>query len=112
MKELFTPGEAAEGLRAFLANARRNSPSRGGTGMYGLTIFSDGVGPERFRRAGEIAVPAERAGFDRLDHRALQPLGTIATGESGDGNRCMRDRVLELAYGVGRTPAYVGRRSP
>lgn len=72
--------------------------------MYGLTIFNGGYGPERFRRATEIAVSAERAGFEAVwngelySRSATVPMAAIATAT---------ERIAigsNIAYGVGRTP--------
>jgi probable F420-dependent oxidoreductase len=71
---------------------------------YGLTIFSDGVGPERFRRAGEVAIAAEAAGFDTVwtselyNRSATIAMASLAmaTERCGIGS--------SIAYGVGRTP--------
>lgn len=72
--------------------------------MYGLTVFSSGAGPERFRRAAAIAVRAEEAGFDAVwtgelyNRSATVPLAVLAGATS---------RVTlgtNIAYGVGRTP--------
>ncbi len=72
--------------------------------MYGLTIFSAGSGPERFRRAAEIAAQAERAGFDSVwtselyNRSGTVPLAVWATATE-------RIRLgTNIAYGVGRTP--------
>jgi alkanesulfonate monooxygenase SsuD/methylene tetrahydromethanopterin reductase-like flavin-dependent oxidoreductase (luciferase family) len=73
-------------------------------GRYGLTIFSDGSGPERFRRAGEIAVAAQEAGFgtvwvSELYNRSatvVMAMLAAATERVGIGS--------SIAYGVGRTP--------
>lgn len=72
--------------------------------MYGLTIFNGGYGPERFRRATEIAVAAESAGFEAVwngelySRSATVPMAAIATAT---------DQIAigsNIAYGVGRTP--------
>ncbi|GAB3688489.1 LLM class flavin-dependent oxidoreductase [Saccharopolyspora tripterygii] len=72
--------------------------------MYGLTIFNGGYGPERFRRATDIAVAAEHAGFEAVwsgelySRSATVPMAAIATAT---------DQIAigsNIAYGVGRTP--------
>jgi probable F420-dependent oxidoreductase len=73
-------------------------------GRYGLTIFSDGVGPERFRRAGDIAVRAEAAGFGTVwvselyNRSATIVMASLAGATERVGVGC------SIAYGVGRTP--------
>ena len=71
---------------------------------YGLTIFSDGVGPERFRRAAETACAAEDAGFETVwtselyNRSATISMASLAIATT----RC---RIgSSIAYGVGRTP--------
>jgi probable F420-dependent oxidoreductase len=71
---------------------------------YGLTIFSSGYGPERFRRAQEMARDAEAAGFatvwsSELYNRSATIMMTSlahATERASIGS--------SIAYGVGRTP--------
>jgi probable F420-dependent oxidoreductase len=72
--------------------------------VYGLTVFSGGYGPERFRRAVEVAKAAEDAGFDSVwtselySRSATVPLALWAQAT---------DRVqlgTNIAYGVGRSP--------
>jgi probable F420-dependent oxidoreductase len=72
--------------------------------MYGLTVFSAGHGPERFRRAADIAVRAEEAGFaavwtgELYNRSATIPLAVLASATE-------RVRLgSNIAYGVGRTP--------
>jgi alkanesulfonate monooxygenase SsuD/methylene tetrahydromethanopterin reductase-like flavin-dependent oxidoreductase (luciferase family) len=73
-------------------------------GRYGLTIFSDGSGPERFRRASEIAVAAQEAGFGTVwvselyNRSATIVMATLAGATDHVGVGC------SIAYGVGRTP--------
>ncbi|HEY3772195.1 MAG TPA: LLM class flavin-dependent oxidoreductase [Solirubrobacteraceae bacterium] len=73
-------------------------------GQYGLTILNGGSGPERFRRAGEIARAAEDAGFgtvwtSELYNRSSTILmGSLATATETVGIGS------SIAYGVGRTP--------
>lgn len=71
---------------------------------YGLTIFSDGVGPERFRRAGELAVAAEAAGFSTVWTSELyNRSATIAMASLAAATEtCLIGS--SIAYGVGRTP--------
>ena len=71
---------------------------------YGLTIFSDGSGPARFRRATELAAEAEAAGFtavwtSELYNRSATIMMAALAGAT--------ERVWigsSIAYGVGRTP--------
>ncbi|GAB3002892.1 LLM class flavin-dependent oxidoreductase [Amycolatopsis acidiphila] len=72
--------------------------------MYGLTVFSSGSGPERFRRMAELAARAEEAGFDAVwtgelyNRSATVPLAVLSQATS-------RVRLgTNIAYGVGRTP--------
>ncbi|WP_329045043.1 LLM class flavin-dependent oxidoreductase [Amycolatopsis sp. NBC_01488] len=72
--------------------------------MYGLTIFSAGAGPERFRRAADLAVRAEEAGFDAVwtgelyNRSATVPMAVLSQTTE-------RVRIgCNIAYGVGRTP--------
>src|SRR5882757_4418693 len=72
--------------------------------MYGLTVFSAGHGPERFRRAADVAVRAEQAGFaavwtgELYNRSATIPLAVLASATE-------RVRLgSNIAYGVGRTP--------
>jgi probable F420-dependent oxidoreductase len=72
--------------------------------LYGLTIFSGGYGPERFRRVSDIAASAEDAGFDAIwtgelySRSATIPMAVMSTATS-------RTRIgCNIAYGVGRTP--------
>lgn len=72
--------------------------------MYGLTVFSSGSGPERFRRMAELAARAEDAGFDAVwtselyNRSATVPLAVLAGATS-------RVRLgTNIAYGAGRTP--------
>lgn len=71
---------------------------------YGLTIFSGGRGAERFRRAAEIAVLAEAAGFGAVwtgelyNRSATIPMTMLAAATS-------RVRIgSNIAYGAGRSP--------
>jgi probable F420-dependent oxidoreductase len=70
----------------------------------GITTFGGGFGPERFRRTQDLAVRAERAGFDSVwlgelyNRSATIPMAAIAMAT---------ERVeigTNIAYGVGRTP--------
>jgi probable F420-dependent oxidoreductase len=72
--------------------------------LYGLNIFSAGSGPDRFRRAADLAARAQRAGFDAVwtselyNRSATVPLAVYAGAT---------DRIRlgsNIAYGVGRTP--------
>lgn len=72
--------------------------------MYGLTIFSGGYGPERFKRQAHVVQQAESAGFDAVwtgelyNRSATIPLANFALAT---------DKVRigsNIAYGVGRTP--------
>ncbi|MGW0891170.1 LLM class flavin-dependent oxidoreductase [Saccharopolyspora sp. NPDC002578] len=72
--------------------------------MYGVNIFSAGYGPERFRRAADLAVQAEDAGFDAVwtgelyNRSATVPMATLAAATE-------RVRIgSNIAYGVGRSP--------
>ncbi|HWD05739.1 MAG TPA: LLM class flavin-dependent oxidoreductase [Amycolatopsis sp.] len=72
--------------------------------MYGLTVFSAGSGPERYRRLAGLAARAEKAGFsavwaNELYNRSVTvPLAVLANATS-------RVRLgSNIAYGVGRTP--------
>lgn len=73
-------------------------------GRYGLTIFSRGTGRGRFRRAGEIAVAAQEAGFGTVwvselyNRSATIVMATLAEATETVGIGC------SIAYGVGRTP--------
>lgn len=72
--------------------------------MYGVTIFSAGYGPDRFRRAAELAAEADRAGFDAVwtgelyNRSATVPMATLATATE---NVWIGSNI---AYGVGRSP--------
>jgi probable F420-dependent oxidoreductase len=72
--------------------------------VYGLTIFTGGYGPERFRRASEIARSAEAAGFDAVwtgelyNRSATVPMAVLAAATERVQIGC------NIAYGVGRTP--------
>jgi alkanesulfonate monooxygenase SsuD/methylene tetrahydromethanopterin reductase-like flavin-dependent oxidoreductase (luciferase family) len=93
---------------------RGDRPASDGTGMtrppyappgtYGLTIFSDGSGPERFRRAGEIAAGAEAAGFGTIWTSELynRSATIVMASLAADTERC--GIGCSIAYGVGRTP--------
>jgi probable F420-dependent oxidoreductase len=71
---------------------------------YGLTIFSDGCGPERFARARAIAAAAEAAGFGTVwvselySRSATVVMAALADATHSCGIGCA------IAYGVGRTP--------
>jgi probable F420-dependent oxidoreductase len=71
---------------------------------FGITIFSAGLGPERFARAGALARRAEAAGFDAVwvgelyNRSATIPMATLAMATE----RCLVGS--NIAYGVGRTP--------
>lgn len=72
--------------------------------MFGVTLFSAGYGPERFRRMAELAAEAERAGFDTVwtgelyNRSATVPMATLASSTE-------RVRIgSNIAYGVGRSP--------
>jgi alkanesulfonate monooxygenase SsuD/methylene tetrahydromethanopterin reductase-like flavin-dependent oxidoreductase (luciferase family) len=73
-------------------------------GAYGLTIFSDGTGPQRFRRAGEIAAEAEAAGFGTVWSSELynRSATIVMASLAGDTHRC--GIGSSIAYGVGRSP--------
>jgi len=71
---------------------------------YGLTIFTSGRGPRRFRAAADLARRAEAAGF-----------GAVWTGELYNRSATIPMAVLgaateriaigsDIAYGVGRSP--------
>jgi probable F420-dependent oxidoreductase len=71
---------------------------------YGLTVFAAGRGPERFRRAAEIARSAERAGFSAVwvselyNRSATVPMAALAAAT---------ERILigsNIAYGAARSP--------
>lgn len=71
---------------------------------YGLTIFSSGLGPERFERAQDLARRAEEAGFTTVwtselyDRSATIVMASLAAATE----RCSIGS--SIAYGVGRTP--------
>ncbi|GAA2864522.1 LLM class flavin-dependent oxidoreductase [Pseudonocardia halophobica] len=71
---------------------------------YGLTIFTGGRGPRRFRAAADLARRAEAAGFGAVwtgelySRSATIPMASLAAAT---------DRVAigsNIAYGVGRSP--------
>ncbi|WP_214364804.1 LLM class flavin-dependent oxidoreductase [Pseudonocardia sp. H11422] len=71
---------------------------------YGLTVFTAGHGPERFRRAAEIARSAERASFSAVwvselyNRSATVPMAALAGAT---------ERILigsNIAYGAARSP--------
>lgn len=71
---------------------------------FGLTMFPSGAGPERFEHARELALGAERAGFDAVwaselySRSATILMATLAVATE-------RVRIgSSIAYGVGRTP--------
>jgi probable F420-dependent oxidoreductase len=71
---------------------------------YGLTVFTAGHGPERFRRAAEIARAAEAAGFSAVwvselyNRSATVPMAALAAATE-------RIRIgSNIAYGAGRSP--------
>jgi alkanesulfonate monooxygenase SsuD/methylene tetrahydromethanopterin reductase-like flavin-dependent oxidoreductase (luciferase family) len=73
-------------------------------GAYGLTIFSGGRGPERFRRAAALARDAEAAGFGAVwtgelyNRSATIPMAMLAAATE-------RVRIgSNIAYGAGRSP--------
>jgi alkanesulfonate monooxygenase SsuD/methylene tetrahydromethanopterin reductase-like flavin-dependent oxidoreductase (luciferase family) len=73
--------------------------------VYGLTVFAaTGRGPERFRRAADLAAQAEAAGFTAVwtgelySRSATIPMAAMAAGTT-------RAQVGScIAYGVGRSP--------
>lgn len=71
---------------------------------YGLTIFTAGHGPDRFRRAGEVARSAEAAGFSAVwvselyNRSATVPMAALAVATE-------RIRIgSNIAYGAARSP--------
>ncbi|MFR9807303.1 LLM class flavin-dependent oxidoreductase [Pseudonocardia sp. RS010] len=71
---------------------------------YGLTVFTAGHGPDRFRRAGEIACAAEAAGFSAVwvselyNRSATVPMAALAAATE-------RIRIgSNIAYGAARSP--------
>jgi probable F420-dependent oxidoreductase len=71
---------------------------------YGLTVFTAGHGPERFRRAAEIARSAEAAGFSAVwvselyNRSATVPMAALAAATE-------RIRIgSNIAYGAARSP--------
>jgi len=72
--------------------------------MYGLTVFGSGHGPERFERAGSIAVKAEEAGFSAIWANDLyNRSATISMAALAIATKRVRIGS-SIAYGVGRTP--------
>jgi probable F420-dependent oxidoreductase len=71
---------------------------------YGLTIFSSGSGPERFKHGQDMARDAEAAGFDAVWCSELyNRSATIAMASLAHATeRCSIGS--SIAYGVGRTP--------
>jgi probable F420-dependent oxidoreductase len=71
---------------------------------FGLTIFSDGFGPQRFRRAQELAQQAEQRGFTTVWTSELyNRSATIVMASLAEATeRCTIGS--SIAYGVGRTP--------
>lgn len=72
--------------------------------MYGVTLFSAGYGPERFRKVVELAAEAEQVGFNSVwtgelyNRSATVPMATLASGTESV-------RIgSNIAYGVGRSP--------
>jgi probable F420-dependent oxidoreductase len=71
---------------------------------FGLTMFSSGFGPERFDRACDLAVGAERAGFDAVWASELyNRSATIVMACLAQATERVRIGS-SIAYGVGRTP--------
>ncbi|WP_433503063.1 LLM class flavin-dependent oxidoreductase [Pseudonocardia halophobica] len=71
---------------------------------YGLTVFTAGHGPDRFRRAGDLARAAEAAGFSAVwvselyNRSATVPMATLALATE-------RVRIgSNIAYGAARSP--------
>ncbi|HWE90040.1 MAG TPA: LLM class flavin-dependent oxidoreductase [Pseudonocardiaceae bacterium] len=72
--------------------------------MYGLTVLSAGSGPERFRRAADIAVRAERAGFDAVwTNELYNRSATVSLAVLAGATERVR-LGSSIAYGVGRSP--------
>ncbi|HVW43915.1 MAG TPA: LLM class flavin-dependent oxidoreductase [Amycolatopsis sp.] len=72
--------------------------------MYGLTVYSAGGGPERFRRAAEIAASAEEAGFEAVwTNELYNRSATVSLAVLAGATRRVR-LGSNIAYGVGRTP--------
>lgn len=76
----------------------------GGLGRVGLTIFTGGRGPRRFRAAADLARRAEEVGFGAVwtgelySRSATIPMATLAASTQ---------RIAigsDIAYGVGRSP--------
>lgn len=73
-------------------------------GRYGLTILNGSSGPERFRRAGEIARAAEAAGFGSVWTSELYNRSSTILMASLAGATETVGIGSSIAYGVGRTP--------
>jgi probable F420-dependent oxidoreductase len=71
---------------------------------FGLTIFSDGFGPERFHRAQELAQQAEERGFTTVWTSELynRSATIVMASLAAATQRCQIGS--SIAYGVGRTP--------
>jgi alkanesulfonate monooxygenase SsuD/methylene tetrahydromethanopterin reductase-like flavin-dependent oxidoreductase (luciferase family) len=72
--------------------------------VYGLTVFPAGHGPERFRRAADLAAQADAAGFEAVwtgelySRSATIPMAAMAMATTQvQVGSC-------IAYGVGRSP--------